>query len=238
MNMRTFVVLFASLLSFISCSRFTLYTEEDLYKSYAPDGIPFIVADLMWKADGYGNHRAMVEVESDGRVVRATLPWRRADLRVDGKGIIVVDMATGEHVKNVIASEISAERGVLLFEPISGKGEYCIYYMPYNFLKGWHEGRFNKWNHYLPANYNPQSQWVDLVEMTEDIPDAKVLYFEERSRFDAFTSMGNIATAAETESLLSKATAPMVLFPEDRVFQIRLKDKLPVRWVQRGPSSS
>ena len=238
MNMKTFVVLFALLLSFVSCSRFEGYTEADLYKSYAPDGIPFIVADSMWNADGYGNHRVMVKVESESRVVRVTLPWRRPDLRFDSKGVIVVDMATGEHINNVIAREISAERGVLFFEPTSGKGEYCIYYMPYNFLRGWHEGRFKKWNHYLPANYNPQSQWVDLVEGSKEIPDAKVLYFEERSRFDAFTSMGNIATVAETEQLLSNATTPMVLFPEDRVFQIRLKDKLPVRWVQRGPSSS
>ncbi len=240
--MKTFAVLFASLLSFMSCFGYTDhtgYTEEDLYKSYAPDGIPFIVADSMWNADIYGNHRAMVEVKSDSRVVRVTLPWRRPDLRIESKGVIIVDEATGEHIKNLIAQEISAERGVLLFEPTSGSGKYCIYYMPYYFLRGWNEGRIMpKLNRYLPAEYNPNKEWVDLVESIENIPDAKVLYFEERSRFDAFTSMGNIATASETEQLRKSAKTPMVLFPEDRVFQIRLKNNLPVRWVQQGPSSN
>lgn len=221
-----------------SCGRQSGLTGEDLYASYAPDGIPFVVADSMWKADGYGNHRAVVEVESDGRVVRATLPWRRPDLRVEDKGVVVVDVATGEHVGNVIAQEISSERGVVLFEPESGKGLYHIYYMPYEFLSGWWDARFGKpWNHYLKPSYNLDKQWAQLASKAENVADAKVLCFEERSRFDAFTSMGNIATEAETELLRKAATGPMMLFPEDRVFQIRLKDKLPVRWAMQGPSS-
>ena len=82
--MKRFLILVLALVSFVACSKQVGYTEEDLYKSYAPDGIPFVVADSMWQADGYGNHRATVEVESDGRVARATLPWRRPDLRVEG----------------------------------------------------------------------------------------------------------------------------------------------------------
>ena len=236
--MKRFLILVLALVSFVACSKQVGYTEEDLYKSYAPDGIPFVVADSMWQADGYGNHRATVEVESDGRVARATLPWRRPDLRVESKGVIVVDVATGEQLSNVVAQEVNAERGVILFEPKSGKGQYHIYYMPYNFLYGWHDARFGKpWNHYFPAEYKPAKEWADVAAKAENVVDAKVVCFEERSRFDAFTSMGNIATAAETEQLRKAATSAMMLFPEDRVFQIRLKDKLPMRWVERGASN-
>ena len=236
--MKRFSILFLVLAAFVACSESVGYTEKDLYEGYTHDGIPVVVADSMWQGDGYGNHRATVEVESDGRVARATLPWRRPDLRVDSKGVIVVDAATGEQVSNVIATEVNAERGVILFEPISGKGQYHIYYMPYNFLYGWHDARFGKpWNHYFPAEYNPAKDWATIAAKAENVADAKVICFEERSRFDAFTPMGNIATAAETEQLRSLAEGAMVLFPEDRVFQIRLKDKLPVRWVERGPSN-
>ncbi len=236
--MKRFSILFLVLAAFVACSESEGYTEKDLYEGYTHDGIPVVVADSMWQGDGYGNHRATVEVESDGRVARATLPWRRPDLRVDSKGVIVVDAATGEQVSNVIATEVNAERGVILFEPVSGKGQYHIYYMPYNFLYGWHDARFGKpWNHYFPAEYNPAKDWAATAAKAENVADAKVICFEERSRFDAFTPMGNIATAAETEQLRSLAEGAMVLFPEDRVFQIRLKDKLPVRWVERGPSN-
>ena len=236
--MKRFSVLILALVGFVACSQQGGLTEQDLYKSYAPDGIPFVVADSMWQADGYGNHRAVVEVEGDCKVARAVLPWRRPDLRIEGKGVVVVDVATGENVSNVLASEVKAEQGVVLFEPKSGKGQYFIYYMPYNFLYGWNDGRFGKpWNHYLPAEYNPAKEWAELASKAENVADAKVLRFEERSRFDAFTSMGNIATAAETEQLRALASSPMMLFPEDRVFQIRLKDKLPVRWAMQGPSS-
>ena len=236
--MKRFSTLLLALTAFVACSTPTLITEDELYREYAPDGVPFVVADSMWTADGYGNHRAIVEVQSDCRVARVTLPWRRPDLRIESKGVIVVDPASGEQIVNVVAENIDNERGVILFEPKAGKGEYHVYYMPYNFLYGWNDGRWGEpWNHYFPAEYTPEKEWAELAAKAENVADAKVLRFEERSRFDAFTSMGNIATAAETEALRELAQSKMLLFPENRVFQIRLKDRLPVRWVQNGPST-
>ena len=39
---------------------------DSQYLPFAPDGIPFVVADSMWKADMQGNHRAVVEVTGSG----------------------------------------------------------------------------------------------------------------------------------------------------------------------------
>ena len=107
--MKRFSTLLLALTAFVACSTPTLITEDDLYREYAPDGVPFVVADSMWAADGYGNHRAIVEVEGDGRVARAVLPWRRPDLRIESKGVIVVDPATEEQLVNVVAEHIDNE---------------------------------------------------------------------------------------------------------------------------------
>lgn len=44
---------------------------------FAPDGVPFAVAEKPWPADGLGNHRAVVRVAETGGVARAVLKWRR-----------------------------------------------------------------------------------------------------------------------------------------------------------------
>ena len=40
---------------------------------FAPDGVPFVVAEKAWPADGLGNHRAVVRVSETGDVARAVL---------------------------------------------------------------------------------------------------------------------------------------------------------------------
>ena len=65
--MKRFSILFLVLAAFVACSESVGYTEKDMYEGYTHDGIPVVVADSMWQGDGYGNHRATVEVESDGR---------------------------------------------------------------------------------------------------------------------------------------------------------------------------
>lgn len=42
---------------------------DNQYLPFAPDGIPFTVADTMWRADMQGNHRAVVQV-SDIMVIQ------------------------------------------------------------------------------------------------------------------------------------------------------------------------
>ena len=230
--MKRFLAVVALLVSLFSAKAESC-TGKDLFASYAPDGIPFVVSDSLWTVDGFGNHRAVVQVKGNSRAVRVVMPWRRPDLRVETKSLKIVDVE-GRQVKNILVEEINAERGVVLFEPISGPGIYHIYYMPFRFRKKYDDARFGEpWNDYFPPVYDPDQEWL---QMTAQAKNAQVLRFEERSEFDAFTSMGNIATAAETERIRKSGKARMMLFPEDRVFQIRLQKQLPVRWVERGPS--
>lgn len=227
-------------LCLLSCSPKTETLNGDSqYLPFAPDGIPFTVADTMWRADMQGNHRAVVQVSdiNGNTAVKAVLPWRRPDLRPETKKIIVVDAQTGQEIKNVEVSDFSSESGTVTFEPVSGKGLYYIYYLPYKYRKGWGDARYGKpWNDYLPPVYEADDTWKSAL--SGDLPEVEVLRFESRSKFDAFTPMGIIATVAETDSLLKQHPETPILFPEDRAFPIRLPHQLPVRWVKNGPAGS
>ena len=51
------------LLLWASMDRTWAYDEHSQYEPFAPDGVPFCVADTAWDADGLGSHRAVVEVK-------------------------------------------------------------------------------------------------------------------------------------------------------------------------------
>lgn len=212
---------------------------ESPYVSFAPDGIPFLVADSAWNVDMRGNHRAVVRVkEAPQNAVKVVLPWRRPDLRPETKKIVVTDAATGEEIGNVAVPEFSSESGTIIFQPKTVPGDYHVYYLPYRFRKGWDDARYGKpWNDYLPPEYEVQQSWLDSVKNDAgSLPLAEVRCFESRSRFDFLTSMGLIATQKEVESLKAEATGDFLTFTEDRAFPVRLTT-IPVRWVEKGPSS-
>lgn len=219
-----------------------IYNGESLYQPQQVDGIPFVVADSAWKADLFGNHRAVVEVKSldTSKNVLAILPWRRPDLQPESKKIIVVNAKSGREIKNVFVQQLHAEKGSIVFQAQEGPGIYYIYYLPYKFRKSYSDARYGKpWNDYLPAAYEFDKTWQNKLQShSTNLQKAHLLRFESRTRFDSFTSMGLIATNSEAEYLRKKHFSDAVVFPEDRAFPIRLKTKLPVRWVQKGPSSS
>ncbi|MGV8093769.1 MAG: glycoside hydrolase domain-containing protein [Mangrovibacterium sp.] len=215
------------------------YDGESQYVPFSPDGIPFSVADSAWNVDMRGNHRAVVHVGQVGQnAVKAILPWRRPDLRPETKKIIVTDAATGKEIRNVVVLDFSSESGTIAFQPQTIPGDYYIYYLPYKFRKGWNDARYGKpWNDYLPPEYEAGQDWVDRIKNNPDvIPLAEIRRIESRSQFDFFTSMGLIATQKEIENLKAKVQDDFLTFPEDRAFPIRLTT-IPVRWVEKGPSS-
>ena len=232
-----YIVLFLFLLS--CSSKVEILTGDSQYQPFAPDGIPFVVADSMWNVDMRGNHRAVVRVSdiNSNTAVKAVLPWRRPDLRPETKKVVVVDGQTGIEIKNVEILDFSSESGTIIFEPISGEGLYYIYYLPYKYRKGAGDARYGKpWNDYLPPIYEVDGKWKS--ELPTNLPIAQVLRFESRTKLDAFTPMGIIATIDETDSLLQQYPETPILFPEDRAFPIRLTDRLPIRWIEKGPAKS
>ncbi|MEG1749089.1 MAG: DUF6067 family protein [Tannerellaceae bacterium] len=237
--MKTLILFTLIFLSACSSSS-TAPNGDSQYESFAPDGIPFIVSATEWKADLQGNHRAVVSVKEKSAVAVAELPWRRPDLRPETKKIIVVDAKTGNEIKNVCVRSLTSEKGVIAFEPITTPGEYYVYYLPYTYRKGWNDARYGKpWNDYLPPVYEADSIWAKTaVGETATFMQAKVERFESRTRFDAFTSMGIIATQEEMDKIRNEANESPILFTEDRAFPIRLVNQLPARWAMNGPSSS
>lgn len=235
--MKTSFLFCTAVLAFCSaCAPKVIAPDGDSqYRSFAPDGIPFVVADSMWQADQHGNHRAVVQVDgAQGRnAVQVRLPWRRPDLRPETKKVVVVDARSGKEIRNVRVSDFSAESATVAFEPVAGDGLYYVYYLPYKYRKGWDDARYgNPWNDYLPPVYEADENWKN--SLSREIHSAKVVRFESRSRFDAFTPMGLAATRRETDSLKNVYAGNPVLFPEDRAFPIRLTNSLPARWVKTG----
>lgn len=235
--MKTSFLFCTAVLAFCSaCAPKVIAPDGDSqYRSFAPDGIPFVVADSMWQADQHGNHRAVVQVDgAQGRnAVQVRLPWRRPDLRPETKKVVVVDARSGKEIRNVRVSDFSAESATVAFEPVAGDGLYYVYYLPYKYRKGWDDARYGSpWNDYLPPVYEADENWKN--SLTGEIRSAKVVRFESRSRFDAFTPMGLAATRRETDSLKNVYAENPVLFPEDRAFPIRLTNSLPARWVKTG----
>ena len=211
------------------------------FEPYAPDGIPFVVADSVFMPDMKGNHRAVVKIDkSDLNAVVATIPWRRSDLRPETKKVVVYGVKSGMEVVNVHLLEFSSEKGRIAFQPLAGETDYYIYYLPYKFRRLWDDARYGKpWNDYLPPVYTTDPLWVASVEKNKLIlPEAKIERIESRSTFDAFTPMGLIATKEEIQRILEKHKDDFLIYTEDRVFPIRLPSIIPARWAKKVPALS
>ncbi len=217
----------------VNCSGSGNYPDGDSrYESFAPDGIPFKVADSQWKVDMRGHHRAVVKVE-DGTAegVVAQLPWRRPDLRIDTKKIVVTD-SEDQEISDVAVTEMTSERGEVVFRPSSGAGVYYIYYLPYYWRSKYGDARYGiPWNDYLAPEYDADSSWREnVVRDKDELPEAKVECFESVSRFNFWSPMGLIATQEEIDAVKAEAGREMIIFPEDRAFPIQLTYQIPVRW--------
>lgn len=208
------------------------------HRPFAPDGVPFIVADQPWDVEWLGNHRVLVEIASSkSPMVEVDIPWRRPDLRVDEKRVVITD-AQSRRVKDILPVEVNNERGRFIFRPNGEAVQYYIYFLPYTFREGYDDGRSQPyWNDYLASEYETDSTWLRDVQAFEgEIPVAKNVRFESRTLFDFFTPMGVIATEAEVEQLRMEVKGNVSIFTEDRLFPIKLMHRLPWRWIANGPS--
>lgn len=58
------------------------------------------VPEIPW-GEGFGNHRAVVEVEKSAQVVSLDMKWRRPDLHPENKRFLVINAETGDTVRNI-----------------------------------------------------------------------------------------------------------------------------------------
>jgi len=232
---RLLTLFFASLVSI------SLFADDAKmqYSSYSPDGIIFKVSDRPWHIDTLGNHRAVVKASADGcKAVRTVLKWRRPDRKIDKTSLIIRGASTGKESAHFCIENPTSEKATIWFEPIAGEDTYYVYYMPYIIYVGHDELRFKPdYNDYIPYDSAAGAGWKESVSDCAPA-EGKLVAFEAVNEFEAFTQMGNIATAEETASIAAAHPENPVIFTENRCFAIRLNDRLPVRWAGKQPVDS
>ncbi|MDR3692442.1 MAG: DUF6067 family protein, partial [Fimbriimonas sp.] len=197
----------------------------------APDGVPFTVAAAPWPVDGLGNHRVVIRVDKPGGWVRVRLPWRRHDLRVADKGVVVAPLDSPTQTAPSMVFSATEEVGDIAFDAVAGAGLYALYYLPYRFdlTEGWTD------THYLTRK---DTERTDKNAIWDRLPFATPVRFEARSEFDRFAPMELPATATELERLSEQHPEPYWVFPEDRTRPVRMFDRIPALWAARGPSNA
>jgi len=196
--------------------------------------IPYSSGNNTWNEDSLGNHRAVINFFGDGKIAKVSIPWRRNDTDPQKKRIIVQDAKTKSKITNVKTGDIDNEKGEIWFEPVSGKGLYYVYYMPYK-----NEGRSNyPKGVYLPVENIAAPAWLNSVN-TQIQNNAIVKEFQSINAFNSFYPMEVIATADETKMVIEKSKKnDYLVFPEDRIYPIKMKDRLPVRWIEKTTTPS
>jgi hypothetical protein len=191
--------------------------------------IPYTSGNQSWNEDSLGNHRAVVQFDGAGALAHVIIPWRRRDDDVANKRIIVQDAKTKQKVLNVKTGIINNESGEIYFEPVSGKGQYYIYYMPYK-----NEGRSNyPKGVYLKPETTAEKGWLNSIPSSLQT-NVVVKEIQSIDELNSFYPMEVIATAKETAALTAKSSNnSYMVFPEDRLYPIRMKDKIPYRWVKK-----
>ena len=199
--------------------------------------VPYSVS--AWK-EGLGNHRARIQVAEKADAVRVVLPWRSRDPHPEQKNITIVDAATGKPVENVARIKVDRETADLAFQPATAPGEYFVYFAPFKVQQGSGGGGGN----YEPRKDTAAPEWLArhglatnqlAAKKWENLPQAKVIDFQSRGRFDRFDPMELPATREEMNKLLADNPQPYLVFAEDRSRPIRMRDELPLCWIRSGP---
>ena len=193
--------------------------------------IKHTIAANGWNTDSLGNHRALVQFNGKGTVAKVNIEWRRRDSSPQDKRIIIQDAQTKQRIQNVQALTINRENGIICFEPLSGKGTYYVYYLPYK-----NEGRSNyPRGKYLVPDTTASPSWLASFKAAALPLNAVCTEIQSTDALNSFYPMEIIATANETNRLKNQHVQnAFLVFPEDREHAIRMKDDLPKRWIQQG----
>jgi hypothetical protein len=192
-----------------------------------------------WDEDSLGNHRVLVEVESESDVVWAHIVWRRRDLNPEEKGIIIVDASTRKIIENVLPLTINREFGDILFQPKTTPGKYYVYY-----LKHFMHGRSNYPTVTYPkfdskADVSWLSKAKPLANNLSKIPQVKLVQFQSIDKFNTFFPMELIATVEEVANLIkNNSGSDYLVFPESRENSIRMTNDIPIKWIHDGVTNT
>lgn len=200
----------------------------------AAQQIPYTNGNDSWNPDLLGSHRAVVQYSGKGSIAKTTIEWRRRDENPELKRIIVQD-ANGKDILNVKTTNINRETGTVFFEPISGKGTYYVYYLPY--IDEGLNVYYPKGVYVKPEN-TADAKWLNKIK-NNSATNCSVVEIQSINAFNSFYPMEVIATAAETKNIIARNSgSPFLVFPEDRLHSIRMRNDLPQRWIEKGVQST
>ena len=92
---------------------------------------------------------------------------------------------------------------------------------------------------YLKPDTTASDEWLTGLNNNGNIPLASVKEMQSIDPFNTFYPMEIIATKEETEQLIQKNKfQSYLIFPEDRLHSIRMKNDLPQRWIESGPKNN
>jgi len=194
--------------------------------------IPYVSKNNDWDADSLGNHRVVLTLQNaNTTVAKATINWRREDLKPESKQLYVVDSASNKRLMNISVAAANREACVLYFEPVAGHKKYFVYYMPYSINR-----KSNYPNaKYIPASQTAASDWLQSIQGNTNVEGARVESIQSLNALNSFYPMEVIATETETKNLIQQnAGKSYLVFPEDRLHIIKMKRDLPQRWIEKG----
>lgn len=191
------------------------------------------VAQTKWD-ETFGAHRAVVEVAKPAEVVELDFAWRRNDRNVADHRFLIVSAATGDTIRNISRVEVDNHRCRLLFGPVKSAGEYYFYYLPHRVNKnhGWNGGE------YLKPEAAPSAKWMSVAEHARKPEKAVIKRVESRSVFDSFYPMEVAASEQEARRYAESMKSGIYLFPEDRMSPVRMKKRLPLKWLDYRQGST
>jgi hypothetical protein len=173
------------------------------------------------------------EDDSGPDALMATIPWRRRDADPSSKGVIVVDAATGEAIKNAWPIRIENVSGDVVFQPTPGSYTYHVYYLPWQSTGGYYPTISYPTQEELRAGApsgddprespsraqqtrgssiswtglapDPDPAWQARVQATtaSELPEARATHIQSVNDFHSFFPMEVIATPEETEAFMA-----------------------------------
>jgi len=218
----------------IHCLLFACITITGFCKNSA--GPAYSVPKSLWP-ESFGNHRAVITISKPTEVATLDILWRRHDPNPQNKRFIIVDASTGDTIPNILRYSVSNERCRLAFGPVKKAGTFYFYYLPFEVQNDW--GFYDK--DYLKPEKSPSGKWVNMnkvgdMSKLKSFTLAKLTGFQSRTAFDSFYPMEVIPLSSEKKVFLAKFDMDYLIFPEDRSDPIRMKDEIPLTWIQKGPT--
>lgn len=177
--------------------------------------------------ESFGNHRAVLEVKKAAKVVSLDFKWRRHDKAINNTRFLIINAQTGDTIDNIRRIEVNEEECNIQFGPVNSAGKYYFYYLPYNvqISQGFTRGG------YLKPEPSPDDVWMGEAMKSRKIEKARIVAVESRTDFDSFYPMEIAATKKEEDAYVSNNSNNIYAFAEDRLNPIRMKNAIPVKWL-------